>query len=521
MLALALPAALLLVGLEIRLGHTYPLREFDTAQRAGSARALLETGQWSALTLRHWELVGHEQTARDHPWPVQVWSLGYPLLLAAGFAVVGNQDAVALGLPVLAYLGCFVLTFLLARRLGGVRTAGLAMLLLLSHAGLAQRTAVSHLESTYALLLLAATLLFLIRPGRWGWALMGGLLLSVAYAIRPTALAWFPLVLLAGVGIAAPAPRRGTVLAAVAGLALGLIANGLLVQALSPPSLPTTGPTLSYTQMQLREATPLTVSTAERAVPEALTREQLLAQWPLFAQKVIRGAGEALLNAGQIVPLGLLVLGLLGMLVTAPRAETRGLAGVVLLAAGLGTLGVLLTAYYSLDRYFADWAPFLAVFGALGLGWAYRQAANTKSRMAPAALVLVSFLFVAGPLLTALLPLQSISRLPESYFLGREVQRLVPREAIVGSPMAAEIAWHAHRRGIVLPPLSPEQVLEVDRRLQRMDALVLEQGQFAEGVLPNELGDFHKVGENVTAWRVVKGQRDLHRWAIYLRETGD
>ena len=515
-LALALVAALALVGLEVRLGHTYPLREFDTEQRAGSARALLETGKWSALTLRHWELVGHEQTARDRPWPVQVWSLGYPLLLAAGFALVHNQDAVAVGLPVLAYLACFVLTFLLARRLGGVKVAGLALVLLLAHAGLAQRSAVSHLESTYAVFLLGATLLFIARPGRWGVALLGGALLGFAYTIRPTALAWFPLVLLAGVG-EEPDRRRGGIFAAVLGLALMLAANTLLVKALSPPALPVTGPTISYGQMQLREATPLSISTADHAVPQSLSRDELLTRWPEFAQKLTRGAGEALLNVGYVFPVGLLLLAVMGMLAAVKRPEARVLAGVALVAAGLGALGVLLTAYFSMDRYFADWAPFLAVFGALGLGWAYEQASSAGRTLAPAALVLVALVLVGGPFLTALLPLRSLSRLPEGYFLGREVERLVPTGAIVGSPAAAEIAWHGHRRAIVLPLLSPDQVLEVDRRLQRMDALVLEKGQFPGGTPPETLGDFRKVGEAVTAWRVVKGQRDMHTWEVYVR----
>jgi hypothetical protein len=515
-LALGLALGLALALFHVRTLHTYPLHEFDTMQRAGSARALLETGRWSALTLRHWELVGHEHTAEGRLWPVQVWSRGYPLLLAAGFALCPDEDLVAIALPIAAYLGCLALTFLIARRLWGLRRATLALLLLLGHATLAQWSAVGHLESTYALCLLGTLLLVLTREPRWPRLLAAGALLGFAYMIRPTALAWLPLLLVAGVG-EKRAGRVAAVSAAGLGLALMLVVNLLLLRSLSPPPLAATGPTISYAEMQLRENTPFTVSTNESLTPAPMSPEQLWRNWPVFAKKALHGAGDLTLNLAQYFPLALLLLAPLGMLLAVREPLPRTLAGAVLATVVLGMAGTLLTAFWSLARYAADWGPFLALFAALGLDWAWKGTRRAAGRTAAAVVAATAALVILGPFLTLTLPLGSVQRPPEGLALGRQVAGLVPPEAIVASPMAVQIAWHGQRRGIVVPYVPAAQVLEMDRRMIRLDALVLEASQFGATGPPETLGEFRKVAEINLPWRRVESVSNYHTWAVYLR----
>ncbi len=517
-LALGLALGLALALFHVSALRTYPLHEFDTMQRAGSARALLQTGRWSALTLRHWELVGHEHSAEARLWPVQVWSLGYPLLLAAGFAVCPDYDVVAVALPILAYLGCLALTFLIARRLWGLRLAALALLLLLAHATFAQWSAVGHLESTYTLCLLAALLLMLGSRPCWPRHLAAGALLGFAYMIRPTALAWLPLLLVAGVG-----EKRATRLAPVSfaalGLGLMLVANALLARGLSPPPLATTGPTISYAQMLLRENTPFTLSASDSLALAPMSPAEIAGHWRVFAKKVLHGAGDFAVEVSQYFPLALLILAPLGMLLCIREPLPRNLAGAVLAALFLGLGGTLLTASSSLARYASDWGPFLALFAARGLHWAWQRARETFGRTGAAVTAVVATLVILGPFLALTVPLGSVQRPPEGRALGQWVAQLVPPQAIVASPMAVQIAWHGGRRGIVVPYTPAEQVLEIDGRLIRLDALVLERSQFRGGVAPQRLRDFRKVGETTLPWRTVKGLSNYHTWTVYVREA--
>lgn len=515
-LALGLILGLALALFHVRVLHTYPLHEFDTMQRAGSARALLETGRWSALTLRHWELVGHEHTAEGRLWPVQVWSLGYPLFLAAGFALCLDQDLVAVVLPILAYLGCLALTFLIARRLWGLGLAALALLFLLAHATFAQWAAVGHLESTYTLCLLGALLLLLARRAAWSRHLAAGALLGFAYMIRPTALAWLPLVLVAGVG-----EKRATRVAAVSfaalGLGLMLVANALLARALSPPPLATTGPTISYAQMLLRENTPFTLSASDSLAPRPMSPAEIAGHWRVFARKALHGAGDFSVEVSQYFSLALLIFAPLGMLLAAREPLPRSLAGVVLATLLLGLGGTLLTASSSLARYGSDWGPFLALFAARGLDWAWRRARNTAGRTGASVTAALAALVILGPFLALTVPLGSVERPPEGRALGQRVAQLVPPEAIVASPLAVQIAWHGRRRGIVIPYVPAEEVLEIDRRLVRVDALVLERSQFRDGEPSQALGDFHRVAEISLPWRTVRAHSDWHHWLVYRR----
>ena len=524
--ALAVALALLLglgsVLLQVRIQCGYPLREIDTMQRAGSARMLLETGRWSTRVLRSWELVGHEHTAEHRPWPIQNWSLGYPLCLAAVFALGRNYDAALLAWSITMYVGCVLLTFLLARRLWDQRTALAAVALFLAYAALPLWSALGHIESTYAVCLLAATLLLLPRhvpptihdPRSTIHGLTAGVLLGAAFSLRPTALFWAPLLLLAGVG-APTAWRRRARWAALAGLALMVAAGALLTRSLSVPPLPSTGPAISYTQMSLRETTHLEATTDD-VTPPALSSRQLLRAWPLLAKKVARGGVEALGDLDILLPAALLMLAPLGLALSLPEPRRRVLAGALLAAAALTLLAVALTVYFGLSRYAAAWGPFAAVYGAAALVWLWDRARASRVRAAPALVIVLAGLVAGGGYVSVALPMTTLTRTPEAYLLARQVQPLFPPDAIVAGACAYELSWHARLRAIQTENLSPELMLELDRRLIRLDGFVMETRAFP-GEPPPTLGDFRRLRVFTVPYEILKGRVQARTWVAYGR----
>ncbi len=514
-LALALSFALLAVIWHIHVGHTSPLLNFDAMQRAGGARQLVQTGQCATLTLRYWELVGHEHVARDRAWPAHIWSLGYPLLLAAGFALFGVTDSVVIGLPVLGYLACVVLVFVLGWRLWNLRVAALALVLLLAEAGLMRATVHGHVESVYIAFILAALLLLLSKRRILLAATAGGVMLGFAYFIRPTALAWLPMILLAGL-FGMPALRRRAILAALGGLVVMLLANLALTRLLSPPPLPSTGPAISYSQWLLRDETPLAVTDA---LPFALSWQEILRQGPVVINKLLRGTYRAILEVGRLFPLNLLLLAPLGIVLGLKEQRKRLLVGALAATIVLGLGASMATAYWGMERYASNFLPLLSLFGGAGLLWAYEQA---RSHLAASGRVffamLVAFI-IAAPFLGAVHGWRSVYRPPEGYYLSRQIEQVLPPGAIVASPMAVDISWHSGQRGIQIPlSFGPEQVLQIDRRLIKLDALVLREEAFPTGSMPQDVGDFRKVASATVPWRITKGYTEYHRYGVYLRE---
>ena len=508
---------------QVHLRGAYPLREVDTMQRAGSARALLETGQWSTPVLRFWELVGHEHTAEGRPWPVQNWSPGYPLVLAAAFAVWKDYDAAILACSIASYLGCVLLTFLLARRLWDDRAALWATALFLAYGALPLWSALGHIDAAYTLCLLAMTVLLLgpdssRSPSERNSSrpllryLAAGAVLGAAYWLRPTALAWTPLILVAGVGEPRVA-RRWARAAALGGLALMILLSSGLVRLLSPPPLPATGPSLSYAQMSLRETTDLEATTDQTVTPSALSGGEILRAWPQLAKKTVRGLVEALGNPDSLLPPTLLILAPLGLVLALPHPRRRALGGAVLAAIVLSVLGVVVTVYFGLTRYAASWAPFLAVFAGAGVVWLEGRARQSRARWA---VTLPTILLAVGGYVWAALPLTSVSRPPEPFLLAEQVQPLFQPGAVVASPRAYELAWHGGLRGIQTEEISPALMLDLDRRLIRLDGFVLERKALG-GEPPERVGEFRKLAAFLVPYEVLKGQEKAREWVVYGR----
>jgi len=514
LVALVLGLVSALVQIQIR--GAYPLREVDSMQRAGSARVLVETGQWATRVLRSWELVGHEHTAEGRPWPVQNWSLGYPLVLAGAFAVWRDCDAAILACSVAAYLGCVLLTFLLARRLWDERVAVWATALFLAYGALPLWSALGHVDAAYTLCLLTMTVLLLPKgkagAGRY---LAAGVMLGLAYSVRPTALAWVPLLLVAGVG-QLPRARRGARGTALVGLVAVMVLSAGLTHLLSAERLPATGPTISYMQMSLRETTDLEATTVRTVTPEALSWGELLGAWPELAKKMVRGAVEALGDLDILLPPALLILAPLGLLLSLPDLRRRVVGGVVLAAIGLTALGVTLTVYFGLSRYAATWAPFLAVYAGAGLVWMWDRARQSRVRTAPTLVALLAIVVAGGGYVAVALPLTSISHPPEGYLLATRVAQLFPPDAIVASPKGYELSWHGRLRAIQTEAISPGQMLELDQRLIRLEGFVLEKGAFG-GHPPERVGEFRRLAEVAAPYEVRKGEEKVREWEVYGR----
>jgi hypothetical protein len=501
-----------------------PLAEFDTEERAGSARQLLETGRWSDNCLREWELVGHAHVAEGRPWPVGVWSLGYPLLLAAGFALFGLRDAVAVGLPILGFPGCVALAFWLARRLWGLRVAALTCLLLLVENDLIYWSARGALEPVYTVCVLGAVCLVLLYPRRVAPALAAGALIGMAYFLRPTATAWVPFLLLAGLSArpAASSPRRWpALLAAAGGLAAMLLIAVTLTRALSVPPLPTTGLTISYTQALVREFSTYQVHSGSVGEPQALSWRQILTPRAL-AHKV---AVSLVYTARDLVagtPLILLILGPLGMWLSRADRRLRALSWCLLLAMVLVLAATVMTAPSSAGRYFSDFVPLLAIFAALSLLWLWRRVTARAGRAGQVLYLVVVAALLLQPFANHRMPFHRVHPQSVDYYLGRAVAEVTPPDAVIGSGFAVQICWHAHRRGIHLARrgglVTAQDLLQADRDLFHFDALVLDGAAFPASP-PQRLGPFALVKTVAVPARWRTEASSSRGFVIYRRET--
>lgn len=148
--------------------------------------------------------------------------MGYPLLLAGAYAVLGPGEAAGEALNLGLGLLSGVVLFALVRAHAGARPAVLALYLFALWPAGAMLSNARLSETLYVLLLLLAALASLSGRG-WRSAGLGGLLLGAAQYARPTTLALLPAFMLARLWPSAPLRQ------AVLGTVLPLAAGSLLL----------------------------------------------------------------------------------------------------------------------------------------------------------------------------------------------------------------------------------------------------------------------------------------------------
>lgn len=145
-----------------------------------------------------------EALARGHSFQ-SVFPPGYPLLIALARLVIPGRVAAAVAVSMLAGIALPAIVWTLARRALGERGALVPALLCALHLELARHSAVTLSEPAYIAVLYLG-LAALVMMTRWPRALLGGLALGCAYAIRPEGL--IAILVLAVTGVVAVARRR-------------------------------------------------------------------------------------------------------------------------------------------------------------------------------------------------------------------------------------------------------------------------------------------------------------------------
>ena len=121
---------------------------------------------------------------------------GYPLLIAAAFALVGEDVANVIGIQILLFLGSIYLTYRIGKRLSGPMCGAIAACVLAL--SLESNVFAIYLmnETLFTTALLASTWVWLsaIKQPHKGWAFLSGLGLGAATLIRPAGM-YLPILL--------------------------------------------------------------------------------------------------------------------------------------------------------------------------------------------------------------------------------------------------------------------------------------------------------------------------------------
>jgi 4-amino-4-deoxy-L-arabinose transferase-like glycosyltransferase len=163
----------------------------DTASYAASARALLQTGAFSV--------------SPADPQPQTVRTPGYPLFLAAVFALFGENWVAVLAIQSFVSVGTIYLVYCLGARLWDERAGLLAALFLALDLNSMGYALLALTETLFTFFLTAGMLVPALRlrgdqrgePPRWGSAALAGVCLAAATFVRPITYYLVPLLCLA------------------------------------------------------------------------------------------------------------------------------------------------------------------------------------------------------------------------------------------------------------------------------------------------------------------------------------
>jgi hypothetical protein len=442
------------------------LLTFDSAEFAIAGRHLARTG-----TLATEVVLPDEIRNRPPPVPLLVGHPLVPILDALAFRIGGENPALTLIPPALAYLATVLLAAALALRLtdshaaawcAGAAVALAPQLLYFASEGLS--------ELPFAACCLGALHLLRAPPERPRWPAFG-LLLGLGHLARPIMVPLLP-AWLAGVVLAAPPGRRGrAVLMTLAGFLP--FAAGLALYKWSAAGNPFAD--VARFNLLIGLAPEFEAIRVHRmlAPPEPLA---WLASHPRavaakLARELPRMSASALFSVG-VVP-GLLAL---SALVWPPRKPFEPALRVVVLAL-FGLAIVLVTLALPSGRYFVPLLPVLlalAVAGTHRLAGALRLPAPLRAA-ACAALVCV---IAAYPIArtwkwTWSERIRDRGEFTESVWrsFGARLRRELPAGGMVASDVSAWVCWYADRPAVLIPT-SPAALDSLARRVP-IGALVL------------------------------------------------
>ncbi len=464
-----------LLAVIVMVGHLsvvgWHLKMPDTTYYASTARQLLQTGRYQGVSLRLNELRTIDQTIdHDRPWPVSYCRPGFPLLLAGFFAVLGASDITYQIVNILSFCLLAWAVYRISTTINGsVRSGWYSLGLLIAIPVVLSEGTRIGLEMPFAALILLTALL-LLQAKHWPAAVAAGAGLAMAMFMRPTALGFLPLGLLAGTAFNS---SRRTLLLVFAVTFIVLTMSGHVIEsAINPPPRNPAKPfnltadmlmwkTEHYGEGVVEEASWAQVATHWRDVVEKFARS-LNASWGLFV---------------FVTPFWLVALAIWQLAKRQAGSKILPLAAVTAASALLIVLGINLTSPEALGRHLLPVGALLAALAGGGLGDIVSRSRARFSSLVHLFLVIVlisvisySRLFVWAE--QVVMPTAFLHAEREK--VGIRVRKYTSADDIIlgsycGVPF---VNWYGQRRAVGLPS-NPADVGKVVHELVPVDAVLV------------------------------------------------
>jgi hypothetical protein len=503
-------------GLHLKLG--------DQFAYAAAGRTLAEGGGLQSSELRAYSLALVDQEGgrvdRDTRFPADLFSGGWPLVLAGVFRVFGASDAVYQGLNVALYALLGVVLFLFGRALGGAWAGLAAVVLLLCHTKLLLDGFSVGLEIPLVLMICTAALLLYARSGLLS-AAAAGALLAYAYFVRPTAVCFMPLGLLALFGREDRcSPGR---LALFAGVLVVLVVGFTgLAAALSPaPLVP--GHDVSYLAQSLLYDTVAYPGKSIQLSAVVPTWQAVAALRMQVLRKFVQGLYQAADTASGVFPVHVLALVPLGFLAAGVRRRRSDAFALLAAASWLGIVALAsLTFSDNLVRYELPAGILVIPFAGAGLVALQAELRTRWGRAAGLAVLVV--LLAAGGL--RLIEAQRAFGLgaggSPNRALAPEISALCPPGGLVathdieGLRDRAFIGWYGRCRSVALTGSAQEVNRLLAQRVEA-DAFItyLSDQAFREGTggkLPEKWIAGYRLVKRLTVRTPERGVQELGLW---------
>lgn len=500
----------------------FSLRLSDQFAYAAAARSLAEGRGLQSSELRAYAMAVADQNGvtvtRATPIPPDLFSAGWPLLLAAAFRAFGSSDVVYQGLNVALYAALAVVMYLFGQALGGTWGGLAAAALLLCHARFLADGFAVGMEIPYALLALAAALCLYTRSGP-GSAAAAGVLLGYAYAMRPTAICLLPLGLLAllGRGDRVSLGRLGAFGGA---LILVVVVIGHVGETLRPvPLVP--GRSVSYTAQALLYETETYPGNTVQHKAVLPTWQDVLALRAQVLRKLVRGLFDAARTSAEACPGPVLALAPLGVLLATHRRRRTDVLALAILTSGLA-LAVLasLTFPDSMVRYELPAGVLAVPLAGAGLVHVRAELRSRWGRWSSLAIILILLIVAVPRAIQAHRALSLGAHGNASREMASSIRDvcapggLVAAHDVEGARLRALIGWYARCRSVSLDGSAGEVVRLLQQRVEA-DAFItyLSDPTFqATGRAPEAWVPGFRLVKRLKAQTAERGTQELGLW---------
>jgi len=428
----------------------WQLRMPDAEQYAAIAARFLKTGQYQGVFTRGSEIATLSGPLdKERPWPASYHRPGFPLILAAAFAIGGASD-VTYHLVNIAFFALLLWTiYRLGEKCSSASSGFLAVALLVAVPAFLKDGFYSGLEMCFwALVALAALLSLRARQPIDGlWA---ALPLGYAFFIRPTALVFLPLYLI--LFYHNNRRFRSSVLAFLFALAVLFGAGHQVEKHLEPPALNPVQPLnlLAFNLLLGTETYPGNRLDQRLVQPDWELVRKL---WPQVVEKLARSTKATYTTITRSIPVWLFVLATIGI-VWGNSPPVKLLAIGTAMSGFVMIVGINLTTPMSVTRHLLPITAMAAVIAGAGSEALLRRWRAALTQVQYVGVVALVIAVIGYPLAFHLVEQAKIARLGMGgHVVAPYVAPYTSYDDIVVAPYCAalDVSLYAQRRCVVLP----------------------------------------------------------------------